>query len=190
MKKIILLTLLLCSAVMIGAALGQEAEGMEEMMGPMGPPPEMKEIAFLEGTWSVAMEWRMTPEEEWVAAPGTATYMYVLDGAAMHMNYAGEMGPDLPPMTGTMIQCYDRETKMWQSVWVDNMGARISLYTGTKVGDTTSLTGEDMYQGETMLTRIRTFNHTETSFDWTMENSSDGGKTFWMSGRAKYTKSK
>lgn len=190
MRKCNFVMLMLWAVLIMAAASFAQEEGAEDMMGPMGPPPEMKEIAFLVGTWDVAMEWRMTPESEWIPSPGKATYMYVLDGAAMHMNYSGEMGPDMPPFAGSMIQCYNREMKKWQSAWVDNMAAQISYYTGDMVGDTVTLSGEDIYGGQKMLSRVRTFNHTETSFDWTMENSMDGGKTFWLSGKAKYTKTK
>ena len=191
MRKFTLLALVMCAAVLVSVAVAEESgkqmpASMDEH--PMGPPPEMKEIAFLEGTWDVAMKWRMTPDDEWTPAPGTATYMYVLDGAAMHMNYSGEMGPNMPPFSGSMIQCFDSETKLWQSVWVDNMGAKIVYYTGSKVGDTVTLTADMVYQGQPTKNRVTTFNHSATSFDWQMEDSYDGGKTFFVSGMAKYTK--
>ena len=190
MRKLVFLAPLLCAAVMIGAAVADEPAGQESTMGPMGPPPEMKEIGFLVGTWDVAMQWRMTAEAEWVPAPGTASYRYVLDSCAMHMDYNGEMGPGMPPFSGSMTQCFDRDTKMWQSVWVDNIGAKIVYYTGSNVGDTVTLSADVLYQGQKVTDRVKTFNHTDTSFDWQMEDSYDGGKTFFVSGKAKYTKKK
>ncbi len=190
MRKCLRVTLLLVMAIMVAPAVADDAGDKQEMMGPTGPPEEMKQLAGMIGVWDVAMDWRLSPESEWVLSPGTATCTHMLDGAAMRMDYSGETSPDMPPFNGAMIQCYDRETKMWQAIWIDNMAARISYYTGNMTGDTTTLSGEDIYQGQKMLTRVRTFNQTDSSFDWTMEHSMDTGKTYWMAAKAKYTKHK
>lgn len=177
-----ILTVFLMTALLVSA---QE----EEMGGmpPMGPPEEMKELAWLTGEWDVAMSWRMTPDGEWMASKGVATYSMVLEGSTLQMEYSGS---DMPmPFVGLMLQTYDRVAGHFQSVWVDNMSARMSYYTGNKEGEKMVLSGEEiMPDGSTALARVTTFNHTETSFDWTMEMSGDGGKTWWTSGKATYTK--
>ncbi len=57
-----------------------------------------------------------------------------------------------------------------------------------KEGDKTVLTGEDIYKERKYISRISTYNETSISFDWKMEHSMDGGKTFMTSGMAHYTR--
>lgn len=118
-----------------------------------------------------------------------ATYSYICDGAALQCVYAGDpMMPGMPAFSGMMLQAYDRETKMWQATWVDNMAGRISIYTGPSGGETIVLTGEDKMGGQTWLSRMTILNQTPTSYDWKMESSMDGGTTWVTSGTATYTK--
>ena len=153
----------------------------------MGAPEQMKEIAFLTGTWNVDME---RPDDKnpgnWIKEKVVCTYKTVLDGCAMEMRFQGTMMGTL--FKGYMLQSYDRNKKQWQTLWVDNMDAKMSFYTGQKHGDTLMVSGEEMLQGQEYLSRMSTFNHTPESFDWTMENSSDGGQTWTLVGKAKYTK--
>lgn len=191
-KRLIMVGVCAMMAGMVLAAdpqpTGEQPMGMPEM----GPPAEMKQLAFLEGTWDVASKFNMSmdpAQEQWVESKATAVYTYICDGAAMQCTYSGDpMMPGMPAMMGLMLQTYDRESKMWQATWVDNMSGRISLYTGTHDGTTTVLTGEDKMGGMTWLTRITSYNETPTSFDWKMENSMDGGQTWAISGTSTYTK--
>lgn len=176
--------------VLAATVSAQEAEkGTEgqQQMPPMGPPTEMQQLSDLVGDWDVDMKMGMNPDTTtWEHSTGTCAYSYILDGAAMQMDYQGTaMGM---PFLGIGLQCYDRETGMWQMTWTDNMSARISMYTGKMENGKTVITGEDLYNGEKFLTRITTFNQTKNSFDWKMEYSTDGGKTFLPSAYAKYTK--
>ena len=182
------LYVLLCLLVFIlAASLAAQESADEQQMPPMGPPPEMQQIAWLAGDWDVHMKMGMNPDTTtWESTTGTCSYSYILDGAAMQLNYEGTaMGV---PFLGTGLQCYDRETKMWQMTWTDNMSARITLYTGTVTDGNSVVTGEDLYNGEKFLTRITTGNHKGNSFDWKMDYSTDGGKTFIPSAVATYTK--
>ena len=94
------------------------------------------------------------------------------------------------PFNGVLIQSFDREKNEWQEMWVDNMGARMALYTGTREGDRMVVSTEDVWQGQTFHSRMTTFNETPTSFDWTMEISFDGGQNWGLVGEATYTKRK
>jgi hypothetical protein len=154
---------------------------------PMGPPPEMQQLEPLVGVWDVQMKMGMNPDTTtWESSTGACTYAYILDGAALEMDYQGTaMGM---PYSGLGLQTFDRETGKWQVTWTDNMGARTSIYTGTMENGKTVVTGEDLYNGETYITRISTFNHTKNSFTWTMDFSMDGGKTFQPSAVATYTR--
>ena len=153
----------------------------------MSAPEQMKDIEFLEGILDADMKIKMDENAtDWTEAKGVATYNMDMDGCAVRMVYKSEfMGQDY---IGQMIQCFDRETGKWQSVWLDNMSARMSMYEGEKDGDKMVLTGEDIYKGQKYISRISTYNETSTSFDWKMGHSMDGGKTFMTSGMAHYTK--
>ncbi len=189
-KLMLMLAMLMLASMAMAEEPAKPAEGMP--MPEMGAPKEMKDLAFLEGTWDVAAKFNMSMDgktENWMESKATATYSFVLDGCAMQLQYSGDpMMPGMPAFSGMMLQMYDRETKQWQAVWTDNMGARASIYTGARTEGQTVLQGEDKMMGMTMLSRITAFNQTPTTFDWKMEYSVDSGKTWALSGTAKYTK--
>jgi hypothetical protein len=197
MKKLLLCTavaaMVVCCAALIIAAdekatpAGQPPAGMP----PMGPPPEMKELAPLVGDWTCTMKMKMDPSsDQWMDTKMTCKWAYVLDGAAITMETVS-----LDPMMGMTfkgfgIETYDREKKQWQMTWTDNMGARTSMYTGTRTAAGMTMTGEETMGGMTSLSRISTSNMTATSYDWKMEMSLDQGKTWMAVGTATYTKAK
>lgn len=179
----------LCLMFAVAAAQEGEMSGEQEMP-PMGPPDEMKELAHLEGTWDVVMSSKWNPEDTvWVVDTAEAIFKYVCNGAVMMEEFTAQMMG--MPFSGLMLQCFDRETGMWQTVWTDDMGARISFYEGKKTDDGKCVVqGKDMYQGQAMTTRITTYDETETSFKWMIETSMDEGKTFFKASEATYTKRK
>ncbi|MBU1470909.1 MAG: DUF1579 domain-containing protein [candidate division Zixibacteria bacterium] len=191
MRRINLLFLsMMALCLMFAVAVAQEGEmSGEQEMPPMGPPDEMKELAHLEGTWDVAMSSKWDPTDTvWIDETATAVFRYACNGAAMMEEFTSQMMG--MPFTGMMLQCFDRETGMWQTVWTDDTGARISYYTGKTIDGKTVVEGEDIYQGQSMITRITTFDETDTSFKWMMETSMDDGKTFFKVSEATYTKRK
>ena len=154
---------------------------------PVGPPEEMKQLAWLEGDWDVVMEFKEGDTVEvWTKSEGTCHYQYILGGGAMQMEYKSEYMQ--MPFEGLGIECFDRETGHWQTVWLDNMGCRVSVMTGRRGDGKSVYTGQDIWQGQKYMSRMSTFDETETSFNWTMEMSTDGGKTWVPNGRATYTK--
>ncbi len=174
------------AGVMIVAMLLIVSGSLFAQMGPMGPPEELKKCEILLGEWEVDMTFYMDTVE--MKSKGTAEYTKTLGGAAIKMDYHSTMMN--MPFEGLMLMTYDRETEQWQSVWIDNMAARISFYTGTVDEDKSVMEGEDRYDGKVMLARITTFNHTPDSFDWKYESSADSGETWFTSGIATYTKKK
>lgn len=176
--------LILIFALALGAvALVAQEEKKEMEMMPMGPPPEMKEIANLEGTWDMDMQMRsMDKPDVWEQSRGTSVCKFILQGNAMEMRYDG------PEFSGLGIHCYDREKREWQMVWIDNWSGRLALYTGNAKGDTLVMYADDLWQGKSYKVKTSTFNRTDTSFDWQMDMSEDGGKTWYTCGKAKYTK--
>ncbi|RME21307.1 MAG: DUF1579 domain-containing protein [Candidatus Zixiibacteriota bacterium] len=164
------------------------AQDSTGQMPPMGPPEEMKEIAFLEGTWDVAMKAMPDPAKPdvWVDMPGTAEYTLAPGGAVMLVKYTGSFGG--MEYYGYGMQTYDREKKEWQMTWADNYAGRTVMYTGQRKNGQTVMSGEEVMAGQTYPSRIRTFNETPTSFEWQMEQSLDGGKTWITFAKATYTK--
>ena len=183
----VLMTILAALMLAFGVMAIAEDKPAESGMPPMGAPEQMKDIAFLNGNWSVAMQWRdMQDSSKWTDEKATCTFKHILDGAAVEMDFNGDMMN--MPFQGLMLLSYDRDKNEWQSTWIDNLGAKLSFYTGTMTGGKMSLTGEDMWQGKTYLNRMNIFNMTDKKFDWSIENSFDGGKTWLVMGKAVYTK--
>lgn len=184
MKYKSILVVVFVMAMLAMAAFAQD-EPAEEMP-PMGPPEQMKEIAFLEGIWDVAMVWQNDKDTSvWDSSTAVCTYKPILDGGAMYMTFESswlEM-----PFNGVMLQAFNRETKLWQAMWVDNMGARITVYTGES---RMVVSVEDMYLGQPFNSRMTYSNETPTSFDWTMDISYDGGQNWGAIGKATYVKRK
>ena len=179
--SVVVMLILIC----VVSTVAQEQAG--ENMPEIGPPAQMQHLAYLEGKWNFDMQWQDEKDtSKWNSSKGACTYTKILDGCAMQSTFKSDMMGML--FEGFMVQNYDREKNEWQAAWIDNMSARLSLYTGKTENGKTSLVGEDMWQGKTMLSRMSTFNETPTSFDWTMETSFDGGKTWLLMGKAKYTK--
>ena len=178
LKRIVTAALLVCLLVGTNVAA-------QEM--PSGPPEEMKKLASLEGEWDVVMEFNEGDTvETWVKSEGSCRYSYILGGAAMQMEFTSEYMQ--MPFHGLGVECFDRETGQWQMTWLDNMGARFTLYNGVHSDDRSVFTAEDIWQGQKYLSRISTIKESDTSFRWSMEMSMDGGKTWTESGKAVYTK--
>jgi len=183
----IIVTIGILAAMMIAAVAVAQDEMTGEGMPEMGPPTEIQDLGYMVGTWDVDMMTKWEPTDTaWMPMKGTAKYEYAAGGGALMMTFNSEfMGM---PFVGTMLMTYDRETKKWQSIWVDNMSGRISYSDGAKTADgKTVMEGKDIYQGQTYGSRTTVYNDDKTSFDWKMENSYDG-KTWVTTATAKYTK--
>ena len=194
MKKSNMMLVAVALLMMVSAVMAADPAAPPAGMPEMGPPAEMKQLATLEGTWDVASKFNMSQDPavpQWMESKAVATYSYACDGAAMLCNYSGDpMMAGMPGFKGFMVQAWDRELKQWQATWVDNMSGRISIYTGTDDGKQLVMTGEDRMMGMVFLSRMTVSNRTDTSYDWKMEASMDGGKTWMESGQSKYTKRK
>ncbi len=165
----------------------KQGEGMieEGQMPEMGPPKELQEVASMVGDWHYAGQFKMSPEADWVSHEADASFKFVCDGAALQMDMTGMMmGMEYH---GMGLNTYDRETKMWQETWLDNVGARLSMYTGTFADGKMVMSGEDLMNGQKMHTRTTTYDITDKEFKWMMENSMDG-ENWFISMRGVYTR--
>ena len=168
---------------------GQSAEShapAEAGMPPMGPPPEMKQIEAMNGQYAVKFLFKMDPmSPEWTETEATAALSTVAGGGAQQMLYDGEMMG--MPFSGVGLTSYDRETGKWQTIWVDSMGARISVYTGDFEDGKMVVEGEDKGMGMTFQSRLTTYNITDKGFDWKYEMSMDG-TSYMETAKATYTR--
>jgi hypothetical protein len=172
----------------MSAFAGDSTKHADQEMMPMGPPEEIKELAHYIGTWDAKGKMKWDPASDWQEASAVMTYSWAVDKAAVRMEYSSEFQG--MKMVGLGFMCYDRENQEWQSSWIDNMGARISLYTGKQEGDKVVLMGEEKYAGMTAKARITTYDETDDHFMWKYESSMDGGKTWMTSAEMEYTKRK
>lgn len=171
------------------ATATQKTQAQPQAMPQMGPPAEMKQLEYLVGTWDYTMKMKMDTSANTMDSKGTSTCAYILDNAALTTTLDGAemMGMKFK---GLGITTWDRENKCWQMTWTDNMSGRTSLYTGQHTGDQTVYQGEDQMGGMKSLARMTSFNEKATSYDWKMESSTDGGKTWAVVATATYTKRK
>ena len=152
----------------------------------MGAPAEMKQLAVLAGSWDVAGQIKADPNGTWTDFKATCTFTSVLDGAVLQEDYKGDFQG--MPFNGIGLFCYNREIKKWQTSWIDNMSATLSLYEGDYANGNLVCSGEDRMGGMVMHSRISMSNITDKKLDWLLENSLDGGKTWNQFMKAVYTK--
>lgn len=185
MKLRILLAALAVLTLAAPAMADHHEAGEAAGMPPMGPPAEMKALAYMVGEWDVAMSYTMAPGGDWIESTGSTTYMEVLDGGAIHATFKGEMMGK--PMTGHQIFTYDREEKRYESIWVDSMSCRTSHTAGQIDGDTLVLTGTDLHMGGEYEMKLTQTQKGDDMFTFTMDMSMDGEN--WFTGmKMTYTK--
>jgi hypothetical protein len=156
-------------------------------MPPMGPPAELGEVAFMLGNWkSDAFQFRQTADEPWQTSTATMKVERILGGAAHRSRFSTTvMGTRLE---GDATLTFNRETRKWQSVWLDGMSAYQVMTEGSLEDDALVLEGLDRYQGESYKIRDTTRKVSDRELEWTMEMSTDGGATWFTSMQATYRK--
>jgi hypothetical protein len=154
---------------------------------PLGPPHELREIRFLVGNWTIALDYRKDPAAaEWSKTNAGATCYNVAGGAAVQMDFTARM--ERMPYLFTALYSFDRQTGKWQMAWVDNSASRISLYSGEIKERVLILQGEDYYGGKKVLRRVSMNLKDHSAFDWTMEQSSDNGNSWVEIMKARFKK--
>ncbi|RKZ11354.1 hypothetical protein DRQ53_14020 [bacterium] len=183
MKAFLTLALLLLIAA---PTLAEHHEGGESEMPAMGPPAEMKALAFMLGEWDVAMDYREGPEGEWVTIAGSAVSKSVLDGCAHRMDFeATLMGM---PFKGFDHTTYNREYGRYESVWMDNMSAKMGIMRGNFEGDELIMQGPDKMQGMEFLARSVSTKVSNDEIHFAMSMSVDDGATWFENMKMVYTR--
>ncbi len=190
MRKLTLLlaalTLMLAAVVVAEEPKKPEAPAGMEGMPQMGATEEVKKLAVdMVGDWDVTMKMRMGPTEPWMESKGTCKWEAILDGSVLQQTYESPvMGM---PFKGIGWLAYNRETKMWTNAWADNFGGTVSFYLGKTVGEKIVFEGKETMMGKEYFTRMTTTTVKPGTIEWNSETSEDG-KTYWISMEATYTK--
>ena len=146
--------------------------------------PEWKQLDFWVGEWNAT--WPASPGSP--AGAGTNRIEKILDGCVVSENFA-DAGP--APLVGKSYSTFDPKTKKWRQTWVDNQASYLDF-----VGDFSNprekifamdAIGRD---GKPAKLRMVFKNITPSSFDWSWERSSDGGKTWHVQWPIHYTRKK
>jgi len=114
--------------------LFSQDDQMKKWMEYMTPGDVHKNMAKSAGTLKSHSKMWMAPGSEATETDGTVTGEMILGGRYLLMKHSSTvMGM---PFEGMSLDGYDNATKMYNSVWVDNMGTGIMYMTG-KMNETT-----------------------------------------------------
>lgn len=118
----------------------------------------------------------------------------ILKGKVIKENFIITQDPKNKGVHGLSFSVYNAATKTWKQTWVDNQGAYLDFtgrFEGNKRIFERSFEGtRGKYKGKTITQRMVFYNIKTDSFDWDWESSLDGGKTWKLNWRIKYTRAK
>ena len=186
MKKIGMVSAFMFAALLFSQAVPAEEPQPVPPVPQVGAPPEMKQIAMVEGPGDLTIQMRMDPKAPWTETKAVSVNKLILDGCAMEQSYSGELLG--LPFSGVNLTCYSRALGKWQNSWIDNLAGAISLYEGDFVDGKLTVAGVDKMPGMTVLSRSTTYNITPKQYEWLMENSFDNGTTWLETMKAVFTK--
>lgn len=182
-----LLLIMLCALVVAAQAPAwAQQEGEGQGMPPMGPPEELKTLGFLQGQWDVAVRVKMDPAGEWADSKATSSVTPILEGCGQRMTFDGTMMG--MPFKGEETVTYNRESKQFESIWIDSMSAHMAMTTGGWEGDKFIMSGKDVMMGQPYLMRSTMTKASDDEVHWDMEMSLDDGKTWFTNMKMVYTK--
>lgn len=146
-----------------GAAFAQE-------LGCRGP--EAARLDFWVGDWELAHV------QEGKAVTSRNRISKILDGCAILEEFTG--GPETK-LDGRSLSLYDRATKQWRQVWVDNTGAWLD-FTATSAEGDLAFARTTQRDGKPVVQRMVFRDVKADSLKWYWQSSLDGGatwKTLW-----------
>ncbi|NMC42731.1 MAG: DUF1579 domain-containing protein [candidate division Zixibacteria bacterium] len=187
MNRFSLTALLLIGILCLAAVLAaQEAPKPKLTKASVGPPPEMQQIAGLEGTWDVVRRTTWDSTKPPLENTAVCVNTMILSGCAMERTITSRLGNMAYEGKGTIS--YHQGLKAWQYTWLDNTGGLLSHYQGSMTNGTLVVSGEDVTPIRSVWTRISIFNITGTRYEEKVESSRDGGKTWRAVASSVYTK--
>ncbi|HJY63859.1 MAG TPA: DUF1579 domain-containing protein [Ignavibacteria bacterium] len=174
MKKLILFVIVFVFAFSSINTFSQDDE-MKKWMEYMTPGDMHKSMAKCVGTWKTHNKMWMDPNTPATEVDGTSTGEMILGDRYLVMKHKSTMMG--MPFEGMSIDGYDNATKVFNSIWIDNMGTGIMYMNGkwnesTKTIDYSGQMVDPMTGG---MTDIRS----------TMKTNDDGSMYMEMFGKDK-----
>ncbi len=120
-------------------AAGQGQPGADAMAMMMeafakiaAPGPHHEHLEALQGAWSVAGKFRMTPDQPWEEQNSEGKSELVLGGRFLHQHYEGGPMMGMPEaFEGLGFIGYDNQKQKYVYAWIDSMGTMIMIGEGT-----------------------------------------------------------
>jgi hypothetical protein len=161
---------------------------IDDALFAMPPPPGMGPFQTLAGAWKVAVARRGQPDADWEESERTSTIESLMDGALFQETFTSD-GVDV-----IRTLSYDRFRKVYRVTSISSDEALMDVREGTLGEDgrlvATNLktgTSDDRF-GMTIWGRISIFNVAGDAFQVEQEVSIDGGETWFVAGRASYSR--
>ncbi len=166
--------------------LASAAFSLSQEMPEMGPPEQMKDVAFMVGHWkSDDFQSRMDLQADWQTTSMTMQVEPILDGCAQRSILKAQfMGMDF---SGIATLSYSRESGKWQNSWIDNMTAIQVMTEGELKDGVFTLLGKGTQMGKEYWMKDITKKVSDSEIEWQMDMSYDG-QNWFTSMKATYRK--
>jgi hypothetical protein len=112
---------------------------------------------------------------------GSNHVLRILDDKIIQENFTA------PDLQGMSISSYDPERQLWCQTWIDNTGTYLD-FTGAFEDGKMILIRDAIVRGEACKQRMVWYNIEARQFDWNWERSDDGGGTWRVLWKIKYTR--
>lgn len=106
-----------------------QEEMMKQWQNYMTPGPEHKMLMEMVGEWEGDISMWMDPSQPPQTMTGTTKYESIMDGRYIVGHYSGMMMG--MPFNGMDITGFDNALKVYQNIWIDNMGTGMMFLDGT-----------------------------------------------------------
>ena len=167
--RLLMLVIFTCATATVSAAQ-QQPQSTGKTAQPCSEP-EQRQLDFWIGSWDLTWPGNTAGQ----LAHGTNNVTRILDGCVVQENFSGG---DAMPLRGLSVSLFSARSGKWQQTWVDNEGAYLDFVGEFKDGQMTLAREAPKPDGSNVLQRMVYKNITTSEFDWSWENSSDGGKTW------------
>lgn len=112
---------------------------------------------------------------------GSNRVLRIMDDKVIQENFSA------PDLLGMSVSVYDPERKVWCQTWVDNNGTYLD-FTGCFEDSRMTLVRDAIVRGEACKQRMVWYNIEPGQFDWNWERSDDGGQTWRVLWKIKYSR--
>lgn len=145
---------------------------------------EARQFDFYIGDWDIEQRIRRA-DDGWIELPASTSVTRAASGCALVERWQGEVqffwtGMEMPaPLHGLSVRAWDPSTDKWNIHWLDSQNP---VFGEPFSGRFTDGTGVFYHESDTRLARITFTNVTDTSLDWELAISTDGGerwRTLW-----------